>query len=183
MLILKDFQIDRLRERLLKHKDNNPNACVINITLTFRDEDRKRLKEEDNGFLRAYNRFMLKLAKANKCHCWGWFAMESLSFSMKTNQLVGEHCHILCACVFDSIAPMFDQIIVKDLWPFANEKETVVQFWDGKTDLLDYNYGLRRDHFHNTVPTRVYHPRRKKCRDGDCEICNSFPTPEQILNI
>ena len=183
MLILNKLQINRLRNVLLEHHELNSNACVINITLTFRSEDRKRLKEEDNGFLRAYNRFMLKLAKANKCHCFGWFAMESLSFSMKTNELVGEHCHILCACVFDSIAPMFDQIIVKDLWPFSNEKETVVQFWDGRKDLLDYNYGLQTDHAHNVVPTQVYHPRKAKCRNGDCEICNSFPTPDEILNI
>lgn len=165
----------------LKSYLGNPNACLINITLTFSRENRLKLREVDNGFLKAYNRFMMKLAKANKCHCFGYFAMESLSFSMRKNDLVGEHCHILALCLFDNLAPIFSQMIIKDLWPYSESKHTWVQQWDGNKKLIEYNYGLTQDHAHNVVPTRVYHPRRRTCQIGTCKTCKGFPNPEDLL--
>ena len=152
---------------------------ILNITLTFTKEARKKLRQQPNGIVRAYHRFLIKVAQQNKCHCFGWIGIE--------DDLVLEHAHILLLFRWDGIRPTenpLGDLQIKDLW---NHGIVDVKIWDGKPFAVFYDYASTRKHnaygdvdthYHYVVPTYVYHPRRSSCRNGTCQTCKSFPSPD-----
>jgi hypothetical protein len=123
------------------------------------------------------------MSRQRKVHVFGYIATETNSISSKTEELIGAHLHILMAVKFDHIAPLISQDDIASLWKWSSAEQVVVQAWDGRYELINYNYGKRVDHFHDVIPTTVFHPRNDKTlRDGTCSTCKLFPTIAEILD-
>ncbi len=155
---------------------------ILNITLTLEQENRRILKQQENGILRSYHRFLIKLANATNSHIFGWIGTE--------DDMVREHSHILALMKWDRLKrpsnPLKFKETIAKLW---NNGRTDVKLWDGKPNALFYNYSHsskysklgkvwdKEAHYHYVLPTTVYHPRRAKCKKGVCDVCKSFPSP------
>ena len=114
---------------------------------------------------------------------YGCIAHESVSLSSNSQELIGEHIHILLAVRFDSIAPILRRSDFSPYWKHSSSKQVVLQKWDRDPALIRYNYGATPDHFHNVIVSSVFHPRRREeCKNKSCGICRLFPKPEAILD-
>jgi hypothetical protein len=190
MEILTSLQVHLLfnfyKRNLTSIKDNPDNKSIdtwiLNIGLTFNEDSRRQLHTEYQGFEKTYHRFMLKLARANKCHVFGWLGMG--------NELTGNrpHAHILTMMKFDHLRPDVSDLLIDDLWKYS-DKPVDIKLWDGVETVLFYNYSttVKRNsfgdvdsHYHYMKPTTVYHPRRTVCRQGNCETCKFFPPPSEF---
>ncbi len=186
MKILDFVQRKRLWEWYLE-ADKCPKFAISNLTLTFDSESRKSLRQKQNGkhnpFVSEARRLMMKMSNHYPAHLFGYIAHESCSLSSKSQELIGEHIHILLAVRFDSIAPILKRTDFSPYWKHSSSNQVVLQKWDGDSTLIRYNYGPQPDHFHNVVVTSVFHPRhREECNNNSCGVCRLFPKPEAILD-
>ncbi len=184
MKVLSDKEVQRLFGWFTQQRlDVDSPLCIeiANLTLTFDRDSRIDLRQVDKGFIRAGHRFLVRLSKTYKVHTFGWLSLESCSISSRSKELVGEHIHVLLCMKSENIIPLLTQADLSPLWKYSKKEQICIQAWDGKPDLLQYNYGSFPDHFHNVIPATHYHPRSSKCRKGSCALCKSFPKLEEIL--